>query len=45
MLTKRQLQLFKFLQQFKKENEVMPTFTEMMEHMNVNWKWFLKIIH
>ena len=38
MLTKRQLQLFKFLQQFKKENEVMPTFTEMMEHMNVKSK-------
>jgi len=38
MLTKRQLKLYKFLQNYFKENEVMPTFTDMMQHMNVKSK-------
>ena len=38
MLTKKQLKLFKFLQNYFRENEVMPTFTDMMQHMNVKSK-------
>ena len=38
MLTKKQLKLFKFLQHYFKDNEVMPTFDEMMQHMNVKSK-------
>ena len=38
MLTKKQLKLYKFLQNYFKENEVMPTFTDMMQHMNVKSK-------
>ena len=38
MLTKRQLKLYKFLQNYFRENEVMPTFTDMMQHMNVKSK-------
>jgi SOS-response transcriptional repressor LexA len=34
MLTPRQLKLFKFLIEYKKENEIMPTFREMCVHMN-----------
>ena len=38
MLTPRQLKLFKFLIEYKKENEIMPKFDEMKEHMNVQSK-------
>ena len=38
MLTKRQLKLYKFLQNYFRENEVMPTFNDMMQHMNVKSK-------
>jgi len=38
MLTKKQLKLFKFLQNYFKDNEVMPVFEEMMQHMNVKSK-------
>ena len=38
MLTKKQLKLYKFLQNYFRETEVMPTFTDMMQHMNVNSK-------
>ncbi len=38
MLTKKQLKLYKFLQNYFRENEVMPTFTDMMQHMNVKSK-------
>lgn len=38
MLTKRQYQLFKFLKSYAKENKVMPSFEEMMEHMNIKSK-------
>ena len=38
MLTKRQLKLYKFLENYFRENEVMPTFTDMMQHMNVKSK-------
>ena len=38
MLTKKQLKLYKFLQNYFRENEVMPPFTDMMQHMNVKSK-------
>jgi SOS-response transcriptional repressor LexA len=38
MLTKKQLKLYKFLQNYFRENEVMPTFNDMMQHMNVKSK-------
>ena len=38
MLTKKQLKLYKYLQNYFKENEVMPIFEEMMQHMNVKSK-------
>ena len=38
MLTPKQLKLFKFLIQYKKQNEIMPKFDEMKEHMNVKSK-------
>ena len=38
MLTPRQLKLFKFLMDYKNKHEVMPTFVEMLEHMNVKSK-------
>ena len=38
MLTKKQLKLYKYLKNYFKENEVMPTFTDMMQHMNVKSK-------
>ena len=38
MLTKRQYQLFKFLKSYSKENKVMPSFDEMMKHMNIKSK-------
>ena len=37
-LTPKQLKLFKYLQNYFKENEVMPVFEEMMQHMNVKSK-------
>lgn len=38
MLTKRQHQLFTFLKKYAKKNKVMPSFEEMMKHMNVKSK-------
>ena len=38
MLTPKQLKLYKYLQNYFKENEVMPVFEEMMQHMNVKSK-------
>ena len=38
MLTKKQLKLYKYLKNYFKENEVMPVFEEMMQHMNVKSK-------
>ena len=38
MLNKKKLKLFKFLKNYFRENEVMPTFTDMMQHMNVKSK-------
>ena len=38
MLSKKQLKLYKFLQNYFRENEVMPTFNDMMQHMNVKSK-------
>ena len=38
MLTKKQLKLYKYLKNYFKENEVMPLFDEMMQHMNVKSK-------
>ena len=34
-LTPKQLKLFKYIKEYKKENEYMPTFREMCEYMNV----------
>ena len=34
-LTPKQLKLFKYIKEYKKENEYMPTFKEMCKHMNV----------
>ena len=33
-LTPKQLKLFKYIKEYKKENEYMPTFREMCEYMN-----------
>ena len=33
-LTPKQLKLFKYIKEYKKENEYMPTFREMCVHMN-----------
>ena len=38
MLTTKQLKLFKFLNNYFKDNEVMPTFIDMMKHMNIKSK-------
>jgi repressor LexA len=38
MLTKKQLKLYKYLKNYFKEKEVMPTFEEMKEYMNVKSK-------
>ena len=38
MLTKKQLKLYKYLQNYFKDNEVMTLFDEMMQHMNVKSK-------
>jgi|TARA_B110000305_G_scaffold22002_1_gene20149 repressor LexA len=38
MLTPRQLKLFKFLIEYKKEHEVMPTFDDMKSFMQVKSK-------
>ena len=38
MLTKKQLKLYKFLQEYKKQHEIMPRFDDMKEHMNVKSK-------
>ena len=32
------MHIYKFLQNYFRENEVMPTFTDMMQHMNVKSK-------
>jgi|TARA_E500000178_G_scaffold328707_1_gene358944 repressor LexA len=38
MLTERQYKLYKFLKVYAKENNFMPTFREMQQHMNVKSK-------
>ena len=38
MLTPRQLKLFKYLIQYKKDNEVMPNFDEIKAYMNIKSK-------
>ena len=38
MLTPKQLKLFKFIIEYKKQNEIMPKFDDMKEHMNVKSK-------
>jgi len=38
MLTKKQLKLYKFLQNYKEQNEVMPKFDEIREYMNIKSK-------
>lgn len=38
MLTKRQYQLFTFLKDYSKENKVMPSFEDIMKHMNMKSK-------
>ena len=38
MLTKKQLKLYKYLKNYFKENEVMPSFEEMKDYMNVKSK-------
>ena len=38
MLTKKQLKLYKYLQNYFKENEVMPVFEEMKVYMNIKSK-------
>ena len=38
MLTKKQLKLYKYLKNYFKEKEVMPTFEEMKDYMNVKSK-------
>ena len=35
MLTKKQLKLYKYLKNYFKENEVMPSFEEMKDYMKV----------
>lgn len=38
MLTKRQYQLFTFLKDYSKKNKVMPSFEDIMKHMNMKSK-------
>jgi repressor LexA len=38
MLTPKQLKLFKFIKKYKKNNELMPTFNEMKNYMDVKSK-------
>ena len=38
MLTKKQLKLYKYLKNYFKENEVMPSFEKMKDYMNVKSK-------
>jgi len=38
MLTKKQLKLYKYLKNYFKENEVMPSFEDMKDYMNVKSK-------
>ena len=38
MLAKKQLKLYKYLKNYFKENEVMPSFEEMKDYMNVKSK-------
>ena len=38
MLTPKQLKLYKFLKEFKKQKEIMPTFDDMKIYMNVKSK-------
>ena len=38
MLTKKQYKLFTFLKEYAKENKVMPSYTDIMEHMNMKSK-------
>mgnify|MGYP001157199058 CR=1 FL=1 len=35
-LTPKQLKLFKFIKEYKENNEIMPTFNDMKKHMNVS---------
>ena len=38
MLTKKQLKLYKFIQEYKEQHEVMPRFDDMKKYMNVKSK-------
>ncbi len=38
MLTPKQLKLFKFIKKYKENNEIMPTFNEMKNYMDVKSK-------
>jgi len=38
MLTPKQLKLFKFIKEYKSKNEIIPTFDEMKDFMNVKSK-------
>ena len=38
MLTKKQLKLYKYLKHYFKENEIMPSFEEMKNYMNIKSK-------
>ena len=38
MLTPRQLKLFNYLKEYKKEKQIMPSFEEMKVYMNVKSK-------
>ena len=41
MLTPKQLKLYKFLKEYKKQKEVMPTFEDMKTYM-IEWKGYIK---
>ena len=38
MIKKKQYKLFTFLKEYAKENKVMPSYTDIMEHMNMKIK-------
>ena len=38
MLTPKQLKLYKFIKEYKSKNEIIPTFDEMKDFMNVKSK-------
>ena len=45
MLTPKQLKLFKFIKEYKSKNEIIPTFDEMKDFMNVKSKsWIYQML-